>query len=120
MTDWDRYPEWAKSVEKFEVTSKQRSGVGVTIHEVGVPAGRHRYDVHHKITEFVENKIIAFRITSGDKLVRKGSKGSWTISPPKREPNSHILRTMKCHTQSLARPSTNSSVEESRSKLTAG
>ena len=82
MTDWDRYREWAKSVEKFEVTSKQRSGVGVTIHEVGVLAGRYRYDVHHEITEFVENKIIASRVVSG-KGVRKGTKISWTMKPTK-------------------------------------
>lgn len=39
LTDWNRLREWAKTVEKFEVTSKQRSGVGMTFHEVGVIAG---------------------------------------------------------------------------------
>ena len=80
MTDWDRLPEWAKTVEKFEITSKQRSGVGMTFHEVGVLAGWLRYDVHTEVTEFVENKIIAWRVVSG-KRVRKGAKGSWTMKP---------------------------------------
>ncbi|MFQ6085182.1 MAG: SRPBCC family protein [Candidatus Bathyarchaeia archaeon] len=83
MTDWDRYPEWTKSVEKFEITSKQRSGVGMTSHEVGVLAGRGRYDIHSEATEFVENRIIAWCVVSGDKLVRKGTKVSWMMKPTK-------------------------------------
>ena len=82
MTDWDRLPEWAKTVEKFEITSKQRSGVGMTSHEVGVLAGRWRYDIHWEATEFVENEVIACRVVSG-KGVRKGTKVSWTMKPTK-------------------------------------
>ena len=80
MTDWDRLPEWAKTVKKFEITSKQRSGVGMTCHEVGVLAGYLRYDIHSEVTEFVENKIIAWRVVSG-KGVREGNKGSWMMKP---------------------------------------
>ncbi|MFQ6077346.1 MAG: SRPBCC family protein [Candidatus Bathyarchaeia archaeon] len=58
MTDWDRVPEWTKSVEKFEITSKQRSGVGMTFREVGFLAGR-RYEYEGEVTDFVENKVIA-------------------------------------------------------------
>lgn len=83
MTDWERIPEWTKSVEKFEITSKQRSGVGVTSHEVGVLAGRWRYDIHSEATEFVENKVIAWRVVSGDAVVRKGTKVSWRMKPTK-------------------------------------
>jgi len=83
LTDWDRLREWAKSVEKFEVTSKQRSGVGMTFREVGVIAGgrAQRYDARCDVIEFVENKIIAWRVTSGDKWVRKGNRTSWTVKP---------------------------------------
>ena len=80
MTDWDRLPEWAETVKKFEVTSKQRSGVGMICHEVGVLAGFLKYDIHSEVTEFVENKIIAWRIVSG-KGVPKGAKGSWMMKP---------------------------------------
>lgn len=83
MTNWDRVPEWAKTVEKFEITSKQRSGVGMTSHEVGVLAGRWRYEYDGEVTEFVENEIIAWRVVSGDKVVRKGTKVSWTLTPTK-------------------------------------
>ena len=62
MTDWDRLPEWAKTVKKFEITSKQRSGAGTTCHEVGVLADLQRYDIHSEVTEFVENKVIAWRV----------------------------------------------------------
>jgi len=76
LTDWDRLREWAKSVEKFEVTSKQRSGVGMTFHEVGVLAGR-RYDVHSEVVEFEENKIFAWRT----KVFGAEVRASWRLKP---------------------------------------
>jgi len=84
LTDWDRLREWAKSVEKFEVTSNQRSGVGMTFHEVGLVA-RWRYDAHCEITEFAENKTFAWHSTEfvesnifGRPKGTKG-EGSWKL-----------------------------------------
>ena len=95
MTDWDRLPEWAKSVEKFEITPEQRSGVGMTCHEVGVLACYLKYNIHTEVTEFVENKIITWRVVSG-KGARKGAKGSWMMKPTKEGTQlTYAARTMK-------------------------
>ena len=52
----------------------------MTCREVGVLAGWLRYDIHTEVTEFVKNKIIAWRVVSR-KGVGKGAKGSWMMKP---------------------------------------
>ena len=76
MADLERIPEWAKGYTEREViTSKQRTGVGTTTHEVGVAFGK-PYEKDFVIIEWEENKKIAYSSTSGWPW-----KGSWTMKP---------------------------------------
>jgi uncharacterized protein YndB with AHSA1/START domain len=78
LSDLERIPEWAKGYTEREViTSKQRTGVGTTTHEVGVAFGK-PYEKDSIITEWVEKEKISFSSTSGWPW-----KGSWIMKPTK-------------------------------------
>jgi uncharacterized protein YndB with AHSA1/START domain len=78
LSDLERIPEWAKGYTEREViTSKQRTGVGTTTHEVGVAFGK-PYEKDFIITEWVEKEKISFSSTSGWPW-----KGSWIMKPTK-------------------------------------
>jgi len=74
--DLERIPEWAKGyTEKEIITSKQRTGVGTTTHEVGVSFGK-PYEKDFIVTEWVEKEKISFKSTSGWPW-----HGSWIMKP---------------------------------------
>jgi uncharacterized protein YndB with AHSA1/START domain len=78
LSDLERIPEWAKGYAEREViTSKQRTGVGTTTHEVGVAFGK-PYEKDFIVTEWVEREKISFSSTSGWPW-----KGSWIMKPIK-------------------------------------
>jgi len=64
ISDLERIPEWAKGyVEREMITSKQRTGVGTTTHEVGVAFGK-PYEKDFIVTDWVEKERISFSSTS--------------------------------------------------------
>ncbi len=74
ISDLERIPEWAKEYTEREViTSKQRTGVGTTTHEVGVAFGK-AYEKDFVVTEWVEKEKIVFESTSGWPW-----KGKWVM-----------------------------------------
>ncbi len=78
ISDLGRIPEWAKDyTERETITSKQRTGVGTTTHEIGVAFGR-PYEKDFIVTEWVEKEKISFGSTSGWPW-----KGSWIMRPSK-------------------------------------
>lgn len=73
-----RIPEWAKGyTERVVITSKQRTGVGTTTHEVGVAFGR-AYEKDFIVAEWVEKEKIVFKSISGWPW-----KGKWVMKPAK-------------------------------------
>ena len=78
ISDLERIPEWAKGYTEREViTSKQRTGVSTTTHEVGVAFGK-SYEKDFRVVEWVEKKKIVFESTTGWPW-----KGSWMMKPTK-------------------------------------
>jgi len=76
ISNVERIPEWAKGyTEKMTITSKQRTGKGVTTHEIGVAFGN-PYEKDFIITEWTEKRKIVFESTSGWPW-----KGSWFMKP---------------------------------------
>jgi len=76
ISNVERIPEWAKNyVQTVRITSKQRRGVGVTTHEVGVAFGK-PYEKDFVVKEWVEKQKIVFESTSGWPW-----KGAWILKP---------------------------------------
>ena len=78
ISNVERIPEWAKGYTEREIiTSKQRTGVGLTTHEVGVAFGK-PYEKDFVTTEWVDKEKIAFEKTTGWPW-----KGAWIMKPTK-------------------------------------
>lgn len=76
ISNVERIPEWARNyAQTVQITSKQRRGVGVTTHEVGVAFGK-PYEKDFVVKEWVEKRKIVFERTSGWPW-----KGSWILKP---------------------------------------
>jgi uncharacterized protein YndB with AHSA1/START domain len=76
ISDLERIPEWAKGyTEREMITSKQRTGVNTTTHEVGVAFGK-PYEKDFRVAEWVEKERIVFESTTGWPW-----KGSWMMKP---------------------------------------
>ncbi len=65
LTDREEVPKWNKLIREARVTSKERTGVGSTVHYVGEAGGaRGEWDI--ETTEWVKDGKYAWRTTSGD------------------------------------------------------
>jgi ribosome-associated toxin RatA of RatAB toxin-antitoxin module len=78
ISNVERIPEWAKGYTEREIiTSKQRTGVGLTTHETGVSFGK-AYEKDFITTEWVEKEKIGFEKTTGWPW-----KGAWLMKTSK-------------------------------------
>ena len=68
--------KWCITLEKFEYTGEQRSGVGTPFYFEEKAAGR-LMKLDFTVTEWVENEKIAFSKTSGNFV--KGYEQRWTV-----------------------------------------
>jgi len=65
LTDREEVPKWNRLIREARVTSKERIGVGSTVHYVGEAGGaRGEWDI--ETTEWVKDGKYAWRTTSGD------------------------------------------------------
>ncbi len=65
LTDREKVPEWNELIKEVKVTSEEPTGVGSTVHYVGVAGGAQgEWDI--ETTEWMENERYAWRTTSGD------------------------------------------------------
>lgn len=65
LTDPEKILQWCITLQKFEFTGEQRSGVGIPLYfEEKTPVKLMK--VNFATTEWVENQIVAFSMTSGD------------------------------------------------------
>jgi uncharacterized protein YndB with AHSA1/START domain len=79
LTEPDKIREWYLPLEAFAFTSEQQGGEGATFYYVEkMPTGG-RMRLNFKITEWVDNRRVAFTMTSGDLL--SWDEQSWTLEP---------------------------------------
>jgi hypothetical protein len=70
--------EWYIPLIRFEFTTEEKSGVGAPIlFEQGSPLGTLQLDC--VVTEWVENEVLAFKMTSGS--IVKAYEERWTVAP---------------------------------------
>jgi hypothetical protein len=70
--------KWCITFQKCEFTGQQQSGVGLPFY-VEEKAGGPLMKINFKVTEWVENQKVAFKMTSGN-FVKSYEQG-WTIGP---------------------------------------
>ena len=76
MVEPEKILKWCITFKKFEYTGKQRSGVGTALY-VEEKAGGPLMKLNFAATEWVENKKLAFNMTSGNFV--KGYEQTWTV-----------------------------------------
>jgi uncharacterized protein YndB with AHSA1/START domain len=72
----DKILKWCITLESFEYTSPQKKGKHSTFRYIDKGAV-HKVEVNCIITEWIENQIISFKMTSGTHF--KSYEGTWMI-----------------------------------------
>jgi uncharacterized protein YndB with AHSA1/START domain len=72
----EKIQKWCITFLKFKYTGEQRSGVGTTFY-LEEKAGGPLMKLNSKITEWVENRRVAFSMISGNFV--EGYEQSWTV-----------------------------------------
>ena len=78
LVDSEKIMKWCITFRKFEYTGKQRSGVDTAFY-VEEKAGGPLMKLNFAVTEWDENKKLAFNMTSGTFV--KGYEQTWVIDP---------------------------------------
>lgn len=65
MVEPDKILKWCSTFRKFEYTGDQRSGVGTPFYVEEKAGPIPLMKLNFAVTEWVENNILAFRVTSG-------------------------------------------------------
>jgi uncharacterized protein YndB with AHSA1/START domain len=77
LTEPEKIMKWFTLLRKFEYTSEQRGGVGTTFYYEEKSGGQ-LMKMNYKVTEWLENRKIAFGVTSGS---LKKDDQVWSIEP---------------------------------------
>ena len=64
LVEADKILKWFNLLRKFEYTSEKRSGAGTTFYYEEKSSGQ-LMKLNYVVTEWVENKKLAFKVTSG-------------------------------------------------------
>jgi uncharacterized protein YndB with AHSA1/START domain len=78
LVEPDKILQWCITLERFEYTGEQLSGVGTPFYFEERAGGR-LMKLNFAVTEWVENKALAFRMTSGN-MVRDYEQ-RWAMEP---------------------------------------
>lgn len=65
LVEPEKAKQWFTLLKVFKYTSDKHEGVGSTFYWEEEAAGR-LYKLHFEMTEWVENEVLAYRMTSGD------------------------------------------------------
>jgi uncharacterized protein YndB with AHSA1/START domain len=76
LVEPEKILKWCITFRKFEYTGEQRSGVGTALH-VEEKAGGPLMRLNFTVTEWEENKKLAFNMTSGTFV--KGYEQTWAV-----------------------------------------
>jgi uncharacterized protein YndB with AHSA1/START domain len=77
LTEPDKIMKWFTLLLKFEYTGDKRSGVGTTFYYEEKSGGQHM-KINYVVTEWTDNKKIAFKVTSGS---LKKDDQIWSLEP---------------------------------------
>jgi len=76
LTEPEKILEWYIPLQRFEYTTEQQGGVGAPFYfEHKTPMGTMKLNC--VVTEWVENEVFAFKMTSGNLI--KGYAERWTV-----------------------------------------
>lgn len=78
LVEPEKIRQWYSSLKKFEYTGTQRDGIGTTFYLEEKAAGQ-TMKINFIVTEWVKDKKIAFKMTSGSGV--KGYEQTWTLQP---------------------------------------
>ena len=78
LVEPEKILKWCITLEKFDYTGEQRSGVGTPFYFEEKASGR-LMKLNFATTEWVENERLAFSMTSGNLV--KGYEQRWAIEP---------------------------------------
>ena len=78
LVEPEKILKWCITLDKFQYTGEQRSGAGTTFYFEEKAAGK-IMKLNFVVTEWVDNRIIAFSMTSGNMV--KGYDQKWTVEP---------------------------------------
>jgi uncharacterized protein YndB with AHSA1/START domain len=76
ITEPEKILKWCFTLESFEYTSGQKRGKNSTFRYID-KGSVHKIEVNFVITEWIENKVFSFKMTSGAHF--KGYEGTWSI-----------------------------------------
>jgi uncharacterized protein YndB with AHSA1/START domain len=76
LVEPEKTMQWFTALKVFEYTSEQHTGVGSTFYWFEEASGR-IYNLYFETTEWVENEVFAYRMTSGDFFKRYDER--WEI-----------------------------------------
>ncbi|MFC2071525.1 SRPBCC family protein [Chloroflexota bacterium] len=77
MVEPEKILKWCITFKKFEYTSEKRSSVGTTFYLEEKAGPMPLMKLNFKVTEWVENERLAFRMTSGNTV--KSYEQGWTV-----------------------------------------
>jgi len=77
LTEPEKIMKWFTLLKKFEYTGEKRGGAGATFYYEEKSGGQ-LMKMNYKVTEWVENRKIAFGVTSGS---LKKDDQIWSIEP---------------------------------------
>ena len=77
MVEPEKILQWYTTLQKFEFTGEQRSGVGAPFY-CEERAGGRLMKLHFKVTEWVEHERLAFSMTSGNFVKKYDQK--WVVA----------------------------------------
>jgi uncharacterized protein YndB with AHSA1/START domain len=77
LTEPEKIMKWFTLLKKFEYTGEQRGGAGTTFYYEEKSSGG-LMKMHYKVTEWEENRKIAFGVTSGS---LKKDNQIWSLEP---------------------------------------
>ena len=78
LVEPEKILKWCITLDKFEYKGEQRSGAGANFYFEEKAAGK-IMKLNFKVTEWVDNRIIAFKMTSGNMV--KDYEQKWAVEP---------------------------------------
>lgn len=76
LTEPEKIVKWCFTLDSFEYTSSQKGGKNSTFRYVD-KGSVHKVEVNFEITEWIENKVLSFRMIGGTHF--KSYEGTWSI-----------------------------------------
>jgi uncharacterized protein YndB with AHSA1/START domain len=100
LVEPEKCKQWFTALKIFEYTSESHEGVGSTCYWKEEASGR-IYELNFETTEWVENEVFGYRMTSGDFF--KSYDERWEIEKRRKEVVSPSMITLSSPTDPLVK-----------------